>query len=161
MLASEQQKHKPKQSKIRYTEYYGLQSIFDSLYADSLNGKTFQSLMRLIASEENSKLAYRTIKGNKGGDTPGVDKRTIKDLAHFARNNTSGLSQNSLAGIFPALLNGWKSPNPMEKQDRWVFRQSLTASYSNVFYRCLNQSVKQSSMSVPTASAQTALRDTP
>ena len=81
MLTSEQQKRKPKQSKIRYTEYYDLQSIFDSLYADSLNGKTFQNLMRLIASEENIKLAYRTIKGNKGSGTPGVDKRTIKDLA--------------------------------------------------------------------------------
>ena len=80
VLTSEQQKHKPKQSKIRYTEYYDLQSIFDSLYADSLNGKTFQNLMRLIASEENIKLAYRTIKGNKGSGTPGVDKRTIKDL---------------------------------------------------------------------------------
>ena len=56
MLTSEQQKRKPKQSKIRYTEYYDLQSIFDSLYADSLNGKTFQNLMRLIASEENIKL---------------------------------------------------------------------------------------------------------
>lgn len=52
VLTSEQQKRKPKQSKIRYTEYYDLQSIFDSLYADSLNGKTFQNLMRLIASEE-------------------------------------------------------------------------------------------------------------
>lgn len=81
MLTSEQQKHKPKQSKIRYTEYYDLQSTFDGLYADSLNGKTFQSLMNLIASEENIKLAYRTIKGNKGSGTPGVDKRTIKDLA--------------------------------------------------------------------------------
>ena len=81
MLTSEQQKHKPKQSKIRYTEYYDPQSIFDSLYADSLNGKTFQNLMRFIVSEENIKLAYRTIKGNKGSGTPGVDKRTIKDLA--------------------------------------------------------------------------------
>lgn len=81
MLTSEQQTHKPKQSKIRYTEYYDLQNTFDRLYADSLKGKTFQNLVGLMASEENIKLAYRTIKGNKGSGTPGVDKRTIKHLA--------------------------------------------------------------------------------
>ena len=32
MLTSEQQTHKPKQSKIRYTEYYDLQNTFDRLY---------------------------------------------------------------------------------------------------------------------------------
>ena len=81
VLTSEQQTQKPKRSKIRYTEYYDLQSTFDGLYADSLNGKVFQNLMGLIASEENIKLAYRTIKGNKGSGTPGVDKRTIRHLA--------------------------------------------------------------------------------
>ena len=65
-MTSEQQTHKPKQIKIRYTEYYDLQSTFDQLYADSLRGKIFQNLIALIASEENIKLAYRTIKGNKG-----------------------------------------------------------------------------------------------
>ena len=47
MLTSEQQTHKPKQSKIRYTEYYDLQSTFDRLYADSLKGKTFHNLIGL------------------------------------------------------------------------------------------------------------------
>ena len=32
MLTSEQQTHKPKQSKIRYTEYYDLQSTLDRLF---------------------------------------------------------------------------------------------------------------------------------
>lgn len=101
-MTSEQQKHKPKQSKIRYTEYYDLQSIFDSLYADSLNGKTFQNLMRLIASEENIKLAYRTIKGNKGRVLPAWISGQSKTLPHFVRNNTSGLFKNSSVGTLPA-----------------------------------------------------------
>ena len=84
MLTSGQQAHKFKQSKIRYTEYYDLQSTFDRLYADSLQGKVFQNLMELIASKENIRLAYRTIKGNKGSHTPGVDKRTIKPLAKMS-----------------------------------------------------------------------------
>ena len=58
MLTSGQQTHKPKQSKIRYTEYYDLQGTFDRLYADSLQGKVFQNLMELIASKENIRLAY-------------------------------------------------------------------------------------------------------
>ena len=64
-MTSEQQKSRPKKNKIRYTEYYDLQSTFDELYADSLQGKTFQNLMELIASENNIKLAYRTIKATR------------------------------------------------------------------------------------------------
>ena len=52
MLTSEQRK-KPKQSKIRYTEYYSLQETFDKLYADSKNGKVFNHLIELISSDEN------------------------------------------------------------------------------------------------------------
>lgn len=97
-MTSEQQTQKPKQSKIRYTEYYDLQSAFDGLYADSLNGKVFQNLMGLIASEENIKLAYRTIKGNKGSGTPGVDKRTIRHLASMEEERFVRLIQNSSVG---------------------------------------------------------------
>ena len=71
MLTSERKK--PKRSKIRYAEYYDLQKTLDSLYADSLKGKVFVHLMELISSEENIRMAYRTIKGNTGSSTAGVD----------------------------------------------------------------------------------------
>ncbi len=87
MLTSEQQQRNPKKNKIRFTEYYDLQNTFDRLYADSMQGKSFQNLMGLISSENNIKLAYRTIKGNKGSHTPGVDKRTIKNLAGITTAN--------------------------------------------------------------------------
>lgn len=115
MLTSGQQKRKPKQSKIRYTEYYDLQSIFDSLYADSLNGKTFQNLMRLIASEENIKLAYRTIKGNKGSGTPGVDKRTIKDLAALREEQYVRLIQKQFSWYTPRPVKRVEIPKPNGK----------------------------------------------
>lgn len=83
VLTSEQRK-KPKQSKIRYTEYYNLTEVFDKLYADSKNGKTFSHLMELITSDDNIRLAYRSIKKNGGSNTAGVDKRTIKDLAKLS-----------------------------------------------------------------------------
>jgi len=61
---SEQQERKSKQRKIRNSEYYDMESAFDRLYAESKNGKTFNHLMEIIVSEENIKLAYRTIKKN-------------------------------------------------------------------------------------------------
>ena len=67
MLTSEQQESKQKknkQRKIRNSEYYDMEDIFDSLYASSKDGKIFNHLMSIIESEENIKLAYRTIKGH-------------------------------------------------------------------------------------------------
>ena len=78
MLTSEQQK--PKRSKIRYAEYYDKQTVFDGLYADSQKGKVFCNLVNLMENAENIKLAYRTIKGNTGSETAGVDGRTIQDI---------------------------------------------------------------------------------
>ena len=114
-MTSEQQKHKPKQSKIRYTEYYDLQSTFDGLYADSLKGKTFQNLISLMASEENIKLAYRTIKGNKGSGTPGVDKRTIKDLATLREEQFVLLIQKQFSWYTPRPVKRVEIPKPNGK----------------------------------------------
>lgn len=160
MLTSEQQTHKPKQSKIRYTEYYDLQNTFDRLYADSLKGKTFQNLVGLMASEENIKLAYRTIKGNKGSGTPGVDKRTIKHLASMEEEKFVRLIQKQFSWYNPRPVRRVEIPKPNGKQDRWVFPQSLTVSYSNVFCKCWNRYAKQSFTSAPTVFVQTAPRNT-
>lgn len=40
-----------------------MESIFDTLYAESRNGKTFNHLMAIIESEENIKLATELSKG--------------------------------------------------------------------------------------------------
>ena len=66
--------------KIRYAEYYDMTATFDALYADSQRGKVFTELMDIITSEENIKLAYRSIKGNSGSNTAGTDGKTIKDV---------------------------------------------------------------------------------
>ncbi len=115
MLTSEQQKHKPKKEKIRYTEYYDLQTTFDKLYADSANGKVFQHLMALISSENNIKLAYRTIKGNKGSHTPGVDKRTIKNLASLSEENFVRLIQKQFSWYNPRPVRRVEIPKPNGK----------------------------------------------
>lgn len=63
-----------KQKKLRHSEYYDLQPVFDRLYADSQQGKIFTKLMDIISSEENIRLAYRNIKRNGGSNTAGTDK---------------------------------------------------------------------------------------
>lgn len=65
---------------LRHAEYYGMQSTFDDLYAKSKNGEQFTNLMRIVLSAENIMLAYRNIKANKGSETPGTDKLTIRDI---------------------------------------------------------------------------------
>ena len=69
-----------KQKKLRHSEYYDLQPVFDRLYAESQQGKIFTKLMDIISSEENIRLAYRNIKRNGGSNTAGTDKQTIRDI---------------------------------------------------------------------------------
>ena len=71
---------KPKKQKLRNAEYYNLQETFDTLFADSKNGKRFTKLMPIILSEQNICLAYRNLKKNSGSKTAGTDKKTIKNL---------------------------------------------------------------------------------
>jgi 5-methylcytosine-specific restriction endonuclease McrA len=68
---------------LRHTEYYGLQDVFDELYAKSKNGEEFSDLMPLILSRENILLAYRNIKTNTGSKTAGTDKLTIGDIGRL------------------------------------------------------------------------------
>ena len=111
VLTSERKK--PKRSKIRYAEYYDLQKTLDSLYADSLKGKVFVHLMELISSEENIRMAYRTIKGNTGSSTAGVDKRTIQDLAKLNEEKYVALIQKQFKSYHPRPQGG----NPKTKRE--------------------------------------------
>ena len=95
-----------KQSKIRYTEYYDLQKVLDDLYEDSGNNKVFSNLMELITSRENIKLAYRSIKGNKGSHTAGVDGRTIKHLSKLNEEEYISLIQKQFH---------WYKPRPVKR----------------------------------------------
>ena len=40
-----------KQKKLRHSEYYDMQPVFDKLYADSKNGKIFTGLMEIIGCD--------------------------------------------------------------------------------------------------------------
>lgn len=69
---------------LRHNEYYGMQEIFDDLYAKSKNGEVFTDLMSIVLMRENILLAYRNIKTNAGSNTPGTDGLTIKDIGRLS-----------------------------------------------------------------------------
>lgn len=69
---------------LRHSEYYGLQGVFDELYAKSKNGEEFADLMPMILSRENILLAYRNIKTNTGSRTAGTDNLKIGDIGRLS-----------------------------------------------------------------------------
>ena len=66
-----------KKQKIRNSEYYDMQAVFDELYAKSNEGSYFKNLVEIIKAPENIKLAYRNIRKNSGSKTAGVDSVNI------------------------------------------------------------------------------------
>lgn len=69
-----------KSQKLRNSEYYDTQELFDGLYERSSKGEVFANLMGLISSDNNIRLAYRNIRNNGGSDTAGVDGYTIEQV---------------------------------------------------------------------------------
>lgn len=85
-----------KKKKLRNAEYYDFQKIQDKLYTDSMQGRTFNRLVELIALPENIRLAYRNIKANSGSRTAGTDGRAIKDLEKMPDSKLVALVQRKL-----------------------------------------------------------------
>lgn len=71
-------------SGLRHAEYYGMQEVFDDLYAKSSKNEIFTNLMEVILKRENILLAYRNIKSNDGSKTPGTDGVTFDDIGKLA-----------------------------------------------------------------------------
>lgn len=90
-----------KKKKLRNAEYYDFQRIQDKLYADSMQGRTFNRLVELIDLPENIRLAYRNIKANSGSRTAGTDGRTIKDLEKMPDSKLVALVQQKLSWYEP------------------------------------------------------------
>ena len=114
VLVSKQQKN-PKQKKLRHIEYYDLQGTFDKLYADSQNGKVFNNLLEIIASDENIKLAYRNIKRNGGSSTAGVDNLTIREIENIPIDKYVQIVKNKLSWYKPKAVRRVEIPKPNGK----------------------------------------------
>lgn len=104
-----------KQKKLRHSEYYDMQSVFDKLYADSKRGKIFTGLMEIISCEENIRLAYRNIKRNGGSNTAGTDKLTIKDIEKLPVEQYVEIVQRKLMFYKPKPVKRVEIPKPNGK----------------------------------------------
>lgn len=48
-----------KKDKLRYNEYFDMQSIFDELYQQSRNNNNFYKLMEVIGSKQNYQISIQ------------------------------------------------------------------------------------------------------
>jgi retron-type reverse transcriptase len=97
---------------LRHAEYYGMQSTFDDLYANSKNGEVFTALMPLIQNRENILLAYRNIKANTGSKTAGTDKLTMKDIGRLPADKVVDTVRHILQGS----PHGYR-PKPVRRKE--------------------------------------------
>lgn len=101
---------------LRHAEYYGMQQTYDNLYERSKNGERFTNLMELILARENILLAYRNIKANKSSDTPGTDRKTIRDIGRLLPEEVVSrvrrILRNRKTGYFPKPVRRKEIPKP-------------------------------------------------
>ena len=89
-----------------------MQETFDRLYAESKDGKIFTDLMKIILSDENIMLAYRTIKSNSGSNTAGMDGLTIKHIARMTSEEVAAKVRYILTGS----RHGYR-PKPVRRKE--------------------------------------------
>ena len=154
-MTSGQQERKSKQRKIRNSEYYDMEGTFDRLYAESKKDKTFNHLMEIIESEENIKLAYRTIKKNTGSDTSGVDKRTIADLAKLSEEEYVRLIRKQFSNYHPRPVRRVEIPKPNGKTRPLGIPTIVDRIVQQCILQVMSRYVKQNSVRTPTGSART------
>ena len=104
-----------KVGKIRNAEYYDMIETFDQLYANSLKGKVFTNLYEIIISENNIKLAYRNMRKNDGGKTPGVDGMNISDLNGMNEEDFAKVVLNKFKNYHPKRVKRVEIPKPNGK----------------------------------------------
>lgn len=100
---------------MRNNEYYHLQDVFDELHEKASNEYYFRDLMRIITSEKNILLAYRTIKTNKGSTTQGTDGRDITYYKNWGQEKFIYYFQNKLSNYFPKSVRRVEIPKPNGK----------------------------------------------
>ena len=103
---------KLKDQKLRHNEYYDMQDKFDKLYAQSKEEFIFKSLMEIVQSDENIKLAYRNIKNNNGSHTAGVDNKTISFIENLDEESYVTKVKAKIANYNPKAVKRVDIPKP-------------------------------------------------
>ncbi|MGO5067342.1 group II intron reverse transcriptase/maturase [Clostridium sp. LCP25S3_F8] len=124
-----------KKTKLRNSEYYNMQQVFDNLYSRSLKGKSFTNLIEIIASDENIKLAYRNIKKNTGSTTSGVDGRTINDISKLSEEKFLFYTKNKFKDYKPKAVKRVEIPKPNGK----LRPLGIPAIWDRIVQQCILQ----------------------
>ena len=101
-----------KKDKLRYNEYYDMQSVFDELYQQSRNNNNFYKLMEVIGSKQNIRLAYRNLKKNSGSRTKGSDGKTIEDISRLTDEKLIESARQMLEDYHPLPVRRVFIPKP-------------------------------------------------
>ncbi len=154
-------------SGLRHAEYYGMQEVFDGLYAKSSKNEIFTNLMNIILKRENILLAYRNIKSNDGSKTPGTDGVTFDDIGKLMPDEVIDtvrfITIGSTHGYRPKPVRRKEIPKPYDptKPGHWESPASGTGWYNNVSSRSWSRYVKRNSAKTVMDSVQTGLLKTP
>ena len=89
---------------LRNNEYYGMQELFDFLYARSEKNYNFYFLIDYILSEKNLRLAYRNIKTNKGSLTNGLSGQNISIIAKMRLDRYLKLLKQIILDYKPSMV---------------------------------------------------------
>lgn len=101
-----------KKTKLRYNEYFNMQSIFDELYQQSRNNNNFYKLIEIIGSKQNIRLAYRNLRSNSGSKTKGTDGLTIRDIGKLTDEELISRVRESLEDYHPKPVRRVYIPKP-------------------------------------------------
>ncbi|MCG7378484.1 group II intron reverse transcriptase/maturase [Paenibacillus sp. ACRSA] len=101
---------------LRYWDYYDMTSTFTDLHEKALARKKFDNLYGLINSSQNILLAFRTIKSNKGSQTPGTDGKTIEDIKTLTEEDIVNHVRNKLLNYQPKKVRRVYIPKPNGKK---------------------------------------------
>lgn len=87
----------------------------DNLYQRSINCENFNSLMKIIESDENILLAYRNIKRNSGSITAGEDRITIKEIEELQQSKFLRIVKRRFSNYCPKKVRRVEIPKPNGK----------------------------------------------
>ena len=151
-------------SGLRHAEYYGMQEVFDGLYAKSSKNETFTNLMNIILKRENILLAYRNIKSNDGSKTPGTDGVTFDDIGKLMPDEVIDtvrfITIGSTHGYRPKPVRRKEIPKPYDPTKTRPLGIPCVWD-NNVSSRSWSRFVKRNSAKTVMDSVQTGLLKTP
>lgn len=123
-----------------------MQDVFDELYETSKRNKPLYGLYEKIISDSNIKLAYRTVKSNKGSKTSGVDGLNIndfktindEDLINIVRSKLKNYQPHKVKRVYIPKSDGKKRPlgipSMIDRIIQQMFKQVLEPICEAKFY---------------------------